>query len=71
MMNLKNLPAGEAERIAYAEGFVGTAELFAKIADLEAEIANYQEALNLMHEQIQKLEDQQGEEVEVKVEDLL
>ena len=35
MINLMNLPAAEAERLAYAEGFTGTAELFAKIADLE------------------------------------
>ena len=36
-LNLLNLPATEAERIAYSEGFTMTAELFARIADLEAE----------------------------------
>lgn len=36
-LNLLNLPATEAERLAYAEGFIGTAELFARIAELEAE----------------------------------
>lgn len=37
MINFLNLPAQEAERLAYAEGFTGTAELFARIAELEAE----------------------------------
>ena len=36
-LNLLNLPASEAERLAYSEGFTGTAELFARIAALEAE----------------------------------
>ena len=36
-LNLLNLPATEAERLAYAEGFTMAAELFARIADLEAE----------------------------------
>ena len=35
MINLMTLPAEEAERLAYAEGFTGTAELFARIARLE------------------------------------
>ena len=37
MIDLLTLPASEAERIAYSEGFTGTAELFARIAALEAE----------------------------------
>ena len=36
-LNLLNLPATEAERLAYAEGLTMVAELFARIADLEAE----------------------------------
>jgi len=36
-LNLLNLPATEAERIAYAEGFTMAAKLFARIAKLEAE----------------------------------
>lgn len=36
-MNLLNLPATEAERLAYAEGFTMAAELFARIAELESE----------------------------------
>ena len=35
MIDLTKIPASDAERIAYAEGFTGTAELFARIAELE------------------------------------
>lgn len=35
MINLENLPASEAEALAYAEGFTGTAKLFARIDDLQ------------------------------------
>jgi hypothetical protein len=34
-LNLENLPAPEAERLAFAEGYPGTARLFARIADLQ------------------------------------
>ncbi len=34
-LDLMTLPAPEAERLAYAEGFEGTARLFARIADLQ------------------------------------
>ena len=36
-IDLLTIPATEAERLAYAEGFTRTAELFARIADLELE----------------------------------
>lgn len=36
-LNLLNLPATEAERLAYAEGFTMAAELFARIDALTAE----------------------------------
>lgn len=36
-LDLLNLPATEAERLAYDEGFTMAAELFARIAELEAE----------------------------------
>lgn len=36
-LSLLTLPANEAERIAYSEGFTMAAELFARIAELEAE----------------------------------
>lgn len=35
MIDLTKLPPDEAERIAYAEGFTGVSELFARISDLE------------------------------------
>lgn len=35
MINLETLTAPEAERLAYAEGYPGTARLFARIADLQ------------------------------------
>lgn len=34
MIDLMQLPASEAERLAYSEGFTGTAELFKRIADM-------------------------------------
>lgn len=34
-LDLMILPAAEAEALAYAEGFTGTARLFARIADLQ------------------------------------
>lgn len=37
MIDLLKIPASDAERIAYAEGFTMAAELFARIAELEAE----------------------------------
>jgi hypothetical protein len=36
MIDLLKLPASDAERIAYAEGFTMAAELFARIDALEA-----------------------------------
>ena len=45
MINLMNLPAEEAERLAYAEGFTGTAELFARLSVAECTLAHYREAL--------------------------
>jgi len=35
MIDLTKLPPDDAERIAYAEGFTGVGELFARISDLE------------------------------------
>jgi hypothetical protein len=44
MIDLTKLPADEAEAIAYAEGFTGVGELFARISDLE-------HTLHMMEEQ--------------------
>lgn len=46
MIDLTRLPAAEAERLAYAEGFTGTADLFARIAALEAERDSLQAQLD-------------------------
>lgn len=46
MIDLTRLPAVDAERIAYAEGFTGTADLFARIAALEAERDSLQAQLD-------------------------
>ena len=35
MIDLTKLPADDAERIAYADGFTGVGDLFARISDLE------------------------------------
>ena len=45
MIDLMKLPASEAERLAYAEGFTGTAELFARLSEAEHTIARYEAAL--------------------------
>jgi len=37
MIDLLKLPASDAERIAYAEGFTMAAELFKRIDELEAD----------------------------------
>ena len=37
MINLLKLPTADAERLAYAEGFTGTATLLARLADAERE----------------------------------
>lgn len=48
MIDLQTLPAEEAERIAYAEGFTGTAALFARIAELEAQVESLENQLDDM-----------------------
>ena len=46
MIDLMQLPASEAECLAYAEGFTGTAELFKRIADLEAQVDSLTELMS-------------------------
>lgn len=50
MIDLLELEASEAERIAYSEGFTMAAELFARIADLEARANCAEEALHDLRE---------------------
>lgn len=57
MIDLQTLPADEAERLAYAEGYPGTAALFAKIADLEAQVTDLEDQLNEVSETENELRD--------------
>lgn len=63
MINFMNLPAQEAERLAYTEGFTGTAELFARIATLEAErdelVGKLEESRDQIPDPKQYIQDQQ------------
>lgn len=45
MIDLLKIPASDAERIAYAEGFTMAATLFARIAELEAELEAAQQQI--------------------------
>ena len=42
-IDFMRLPADEAERICYAEGFENAAKLFARIAELEVQLDPYME----------------------------
>ena len=46
MIDLTKLPPDDAERIAYAEGFTGVGELFARIGDLEHGLSALIDALD-------------------------
>ena len=63
MIDLLKIPASDAERIAYAEGFTMAAELFARIAELEAErddlIGKLEEAQDQIPDPKQYAQDQQ------------
>lgn len=59
MINLMNLPAADAERIAYAEGFTGTAELFARVAALEVELDALQAQIDDIPSERQRAQDAQ------------
>ena len=55
MIDLMQLPASEAERLAYAEGFTGTAELFRRLADAEARAESAENALYDLREVCEEL----------------
>lgn len=64
-IDLMTIPATEAERMAYAEGFTRTATLFARIADLErdndpdtlrAEIAKLEDDNATLNDAVEGLE---------------
>ena len=50
MINLESLTATEAEALAYAEGFTGTARQFARIADLQRALGQAVAALEAIAE---------------------
>jgi hypothetical protein len=50
MINLENLTATEAEALAYAEGFTGTARLFARIDNLQRALGQAVAALEAIAE---------------------
>lgn len=52
MIDLTRLPAAEAERLSYAEGFTGTAALFARIAALEAENRTLEQELEILKDEL-------------------
>jgi len=61
-LDLMTLPAPEAERLAYAEGFTGTARLFARLDSMQkalgeatAEIESLTEALEDARREIARL----------------
>jgi hypothetical protein len=59
MIDFMTLPAEEAERLAYAEGFTKAAELFARIAELEAERDALQAELDDLPSKAQRNQDEQ------------
>lgn len=48
MIDFMKIPASEAERLAYAEGFTGTAALFARIDALETAAQNLLGSLDVL-----------------------
>jgi hypothetical protein len=63
MIDLLNLPASDAERIAYAEGFTMAAELFARIDALEHAAAVLLNQLDLHGRDL-------GDEIDGAIDDL-
>ena len=52
MIDLLKLEPVEAERIAYAEGFTGTADLFARIAALEADLRRVRDENEILKDEL-------------------
>ena len=45
MIDLLKIPASDAERIAYAEGFTGVAALYARLSDAEHKVSTLEDDL--------------------------
>lgn len=58
MINLLQLQASEAERLAYWEGFTGTAELFKRIVDLEDKVNQLENDLQESFDREKELQDE-------------
>ena len=56
MLDLMKLPAQDAERLAYAEGFTGTAQLFARLADMQRALSEATAEIHQLQNQICALE---------------
>ena len=57
-LDLMTLPAPEAERLAYAEGFEGTARLFARIADLQKALGEAVAEIETLRDENENLRDE-------------
>ena len=55
-LDLMTMPPEEAERLAYAEGFAGTAALFARLTDAERERDALAEEVESLRDQVCALE---------------
>lgn len=55
-LDLMTMPPEEAERLAFAEGFTGTAALFARLADAERERDALAEEVETLRDQVCALE---------------
>ena len=55
-LDLMTMPPEEAERLAFAEGFTGTAALFARLADAERERDALAEEVESLRNQVCALE---------------
>jgi hypothetical protein len=60
MINLENLTAPEAERLAYAEGFPGTARLFARIDELQRALGQAVAALEAIKDDMHTIKHARG-----------
>ena len=55
-LDLMTMPPEEAERLAFAEGFTGTAALFARLADAERERDALAEEVETLRDDVCALE---------------
>lgn len=55
-LDLMTMPPEEAERLAYAEGFTGTAALFARLVDAEQERDKLAEEVESLRDDVCALE---------------